>query len=88
MLSRNINKVFLHFLGSGVGLMTSAHVMSAINANGLLETDFNVNPLRDLIFKEPLKIIGGKIKLNSKPGIGFTLNKNTIHKYLKNQFVK
>ena len=88
MNTKNINKVFLHFLGSGVGLMTSAHVMSAINANGLLETDFNVNPLRDLIFKEPLKIIGGKIKLNSKPGIGFTLNKNTIHKYLKNQFVK
>lgn len=83
--SRYKNKIFLHFLGSGVGLITSAHLMSALNKKGLLETDFNENPLRDNIFNEPLNIINGKIQLNSKPGIGYNLNKIIINKYLVNK---
>jgi L-alanine-DL-glutamate epimerase-like enolase superfamily enzyme len=84
--SKYKNKIFLHFLGSGVGLITSAHMMSAINSNGLLETDFNENPLRDNIFNETVKIINGKIYLNNKPGIGFTLNKKIIKKYTITKF--
>ena len=84
--SKYKNKIFLHFLGSGVGLITSAHMMSAINSNGLLETDFNENPLRDNIFNETIKIINGKIYLNNKPGIGFTLNKKLIKKYTITKF--
>ena len=61
-------------------------MMSAINSNGLLETDFNENPLRDNIFNETVKIINGKIYLNNKPGIGFTLNKKTIKKYTITKF--
>ena len=48
--SKHKNKIYLHFLGSGVGLVTSAHVMSAINENGYLEMDLNNNPLRDSLF--------------------------------------
>ena len=46
----------MHFLGSGVGLLTSAHIMSAINPFAFLETDINVNPLRTNLFKNELKI--------------------------------
>ena len=60
--------------------------MSAINKKGLLETDLNTNPLRDLLFKQPIKIFNGKLHLNDLPGIGFTLNKNIIKKYLINSF--
>ena len=74
--SKYKNKIFLHFLGSGLGLITSAHMMSAINSNGLLETDFN----------ETIKIIDGKIYLNNKPGIGFTLNKKILKKYTVTKF--
>ena len=84
--SKYKNKIFLHFLGSGVGLITSAHMMSAINSNGLLETDFNENPLRDNIFNETIKIINGKIYLNNEPGIGFTLNKKILKKYIITKF--
>ena len=84
--SKYRNKIYLHFLGSGVGLITSAHIMSAINSNGLLETDFNENPLRDKIFNETIKITNGKIYLNNKPGLGFTLNKKIIKKYITNKF--
>ena len=85
--SKYKNKIYLHFLGSGVGLITSAHMMSAINSNGLLETDFNKNPLRDSIFNETIKITNGKIYLNNNPGIGFNLNKKIIKKYTINKFV-
>ena len=85
--SKYKNKIYLHFLGSGVGLITSAHMMSAINSNGLLETDFNENPLRDSIFNETIKITNGKIYLNNNPGIGFNLNKKIIKKYTINKFV-
>ena len=85
--SKYKNKIYLHFLGSGVGLITSAHMMSAINSNGLLETDFNENPLRDNIFNETIKITNGKIYLNNNPGIGFNLNKKIIKKYTINKFV-
>ena len=85
--SKYKNKIFLHFLGSGVGLITSAHIMSAINSSGLLEADFNENPLRDNIFNETIKITNGKIYLNNNPGIGFNLNKKIIKKYTINKFV-
>jgi len=84
--SKYRNKIYLHFLGSGVGLITTAHIMSAINSNGLLETDFNENPLRDNIFNEMIKIKNGKIYLNNKPGIGFSLNKKILKKYTVTKF--
>ena len=83
-LSKKIqsNKIWLHFLGSGVGLLTSAHIMSAINPSAFLETDINVNPLRTNLFKNELKIEGGKINFNDDHGIGGPLNFDTINKYL------
>ena len=49
------------FFRQWIGLLTSAHVMSAINPSAFLETDINVNPLRTNLFKNKLKIEGGKI---------------------------
>ena len=79
--SKHKNKIYLHFLGSGVGLVTSAHVMSAINENGYLEMDLNNNPLRDSLFTQDIKVSNGNILLNDLPGIGFKLNKKIIKKY-------
>ncbi len=79
--SKYKNKIYLHFLGSGVGLVTSAHIMSAINENGYLEMDLNNNPLRDSLFTEEIKVSNGSIILNDLPGIGFKLNKKNIKKY-------
>lgn len=36
-----------HWLGGGVGLMASAHLLAAVGGDGLLEVDANPNPLRD-----------------------------------------
>ena len=36
-----------HFLGGGIGLIASAHLLAAAGGDGLLEVDVNPNPLRD-----------------------------------------
>ena len=36
-----------HFLGGGIGLIASAHLLAAVGGPGLLEVDVNPNPLRD-----------------------------------------
>ena len=75
-------KIWIHFLGSGIGLLTSAHIMSAINPDAFLETDINLNPLRTSLFENELEIVNGKVHLEDSYGIGGKLNYDTIDKYL------
>ena len=58
-----------HFLGGGVGLLTSAHLLAAAGGPGLLEADANPNPLRDAFFTEGAAP-GGTMALAEAPGIG------------------
>ena len=83
-LSKKIQnkKIWLHFLGGSVGLLTSAHIMAAINPSAYLETDININPLRTSVLKNELNIENGKIHINDDYGIGGPLNFDTVNKYL------
>jgi L-alanine-DL-glutamate epimerase-like enolase superfamily enzyme len=83
-LSQSIQskKIWIHFLGGGIGLLTSAHIMSAFNPNAFLETDINLNPLRTSLFENELDILDGKVFLEDSFGIGGSLNYDTIDKYL------
>lgn len=40
-----------HFLGGGIGLLASAHLLAAAGGDGLLELDVNENPLRNGFFR-------------------------------------
>jgi len=57
-----------HFLGGGVGLAASAHLLAAVGGDGALEIDSNPNPLREDLFSPPID--DGKITLNQQPGLG------------------
>lgn len=59
-----------HFLGGGLGLMASAHLLAAVGGPGLLEVDVNPNPLRDAFFEGTLPMNGGKWTLSDLPGLG------------------
>ena len=62
-----------HYLGAGIGLMASAHVLAAvdgINHGGLLEIDANDNPLRTLLSEPLLDLDDGFALLGQAPGIG------------------
>lgn len=61
-----------HFLGGGVGLVASAHVLAAQGGDGLLEMDVNPNPLRDDLTAALLVVEDGRIMLRDEPGLGLT----------------
>jgi L-alanine-DL-glutamate epimerase-like enolase superfamily enzyme len=60
-----------HYLGAGVGLLASAHVLaSRPRAGGLLEVDANANPLRTLLCPPLATVHDGRIALGAAPGLG------------------
>lgn len=57
-----------HFLGGGIGLLASAHLLAAVGGPGLLEVDANPNPLREVF---PVAWPSdGRISLPSGNGLG------------------
>ena len=57
-----------HYLGGGIGLAASAHVLAAVGGDGMLEIDSNDNPLRNILFAPP--VTRGQLKLLETPGLG------------------
>ena len=59
-----------HFLGAGIGLAASAHVLAAAGGDGLLEIDVNPNPLRDAVAPAWPVVEKGVVVLPQGPGLG------------------
>ncbi|MDB5817648.1 MAG: Mandelate racemase/muconate lactonizing protein [Rhizobacter sp.] len=59
-----------HYLGGGIGLLASAHLLAAVGGNGWLEIDSNPNPLRDDWCGAVGLIVDGQVTLSEEPGIG------------------
>jgi len=60
-----------HYLGAGIGLLASAHLLAARGASdGWLEIDANENPLRTELCPPLGRIANGRIALDDAPGIG------------------
>src|SRR6202012_724739 len=58
-----------HFLGAGIGLLASAHLLAASGGGGLLEVDSNDNPLRQNFCGAVVDIRDGEIELPETPGL-------------------
>lgn len=59
-----------HYLGGGVGLLASAHLLAAVGGTGSLEVDCNPNPLRKMLAQPFPKVSDGLFILGDAPGIG------------------
>jgi D-galactarolactone cycloisomerase len=59
-----------HFLGGGIGLLASAHLLAAAGGDGLLEVDSNVNPLREGLAAPFPSLVDGDLVLSEEPGLG------------------
>ncbi|WP_418320950.1 mandelate racemase/muconate lactonizing enzyme family protein [Piscinibacter sakaiensis] len=59
-----------HFLGGGIGLLASAHLLAAVGGDGMLEIDANPNPLRSLLSGGLTSISEGQSRLGTLPGLG------------------
>lgn len=70
-----------HYLGGGIGLLTSAHLLAGIGGDGWLEVDANDNPLRDRFCGAVANVTDGTIVLGEEPGLGFTPDLSGIANY-------
>lgn len=71
-----------HFLGGGIGLIASAHLLAAVGGDGMLEVDFNINPLREGLAIPFPTLEDSKLSLHTGPGLGVTPNQFELNKYL------
>jgi L-alanine-DL-glutamate epimerase-like enolase superfamily enzyme len=69
-----------HFLGGGIGLLASAHLLAACNG-GWLEVDANDNPLRDAFCGAVAAVSDGAIELTDAPGLGIEPDFGAIAQY-------
>lgn len=59
-----------HFLGGGIGLVASAHLLAATGGDGVLEIDSNPNPLREGLAQPFPGLDDGHLVLSEQPGLG------------------
>lgn len=59
-----------HYLGGGIGLLASAHLLAAVGGDGSLEMDCNDNPLREGLAQPFPRLVDGKFVLAETPGLG------------------
>ena len=59
-----------HYLGGGIGLLASAHLLMAVGGDGLLEVDINPNPLREALARPFPTFRDGRMTLAEVPGLG------------------
>ena len=69
-----------HFLGGGLGLLASAHLLAATGGKGLLELDINANPLRDDLLPKG-SLHGGTFHLADAPGLGVTALPDSLSEF-------
>jgi D-galactarolactone cycloisomerase len=68
-----------HFLGGGVGLLASAHLLAAAGGDGLLEVDANRNPLRSECCGAIANVRAGRVSLGTEAGLGVTPDLAHLH---------
>lgn len=70
-----------HYLGGGIGLLASAHLLAGTGGDGWLEVDANDNPLRDLFCGPVLNVSEGAVELNQESGLGIVPDLSSIERY-------
>ena len=70
-----------HWLGGGIGLAASLHLMAAVGGPGYVEVDANPNPLRELGVIPAFKVQEGRIHLSDIPGLGVVPNLAAMEPY-------
>jgi len=70
-----------HYLGGGIGLLASAHLLAGVGGDGLLEVDANGNPLRDRFCGVVANVKDGTVTLTDAPGLGIEPDLTAIESY-------
>lgn len=70
-----------HWLGGGIGLLASAHLLAAVGGGGMLEIDANDNPLRTLTCGPVAAVTDGTVRLTEAPGLGAAPDLDRLARY-------
>lgn len=70
-----------HYLGGGIGLLSSAHLLAGVGGDGWLEVDANNNALRDLFCGAIANVRDGTVELGEDPGLGIVPDLSSIERY-------
>ena len=70
-----------HWLGGGIGLLASAHLLAAVGGDGTLEVDANPNPLRTALAGPLDRVIDGRAALTDAPGLGTSPDLEALQAY-------
>jgi L-alanine-DL-glutamate epimerase-like enolase superfamily enzyme len=70
-----------HYLGAGIGLLASAHLLAAAGGTGWLEVDCNDNPLREEFCGPVRHVREGAVMLSEAPGLGIEPDLASIERY-------
>ena len=70
-----------HYLGGGIGLLASGHLLAAAGGDGMLEIDANPNPLRTLLWGPLATVHNGQSSLGTAPGLGIQPDLEAIARY-------
>lgn len=78
-----------HCWGGAISIAASVHLLSLLpdprwgrpTDTPLLEYDLSENPWRTEIVAEPFRVLDGRIKVPTSPGLGIEVNEDVIRKY-------
>jgi L-alanine-DL-glutamate epimerase-like enolase superfamily enzyme len=70
-----------HWLGGGIGLVASLHLLAAVGGEGALEIDANPNPLREIHLDQLGSPEDGRIRMPDGPGLGVLARTEEIAHY-------
>jgi L-alanine-DL-glutamate epimerase-like enolase superfamily enzyme len=66
---------------SGIGFVANLHVIGSLDNALYVEYDAYDSPIRDELFREPVKAEKGAVQMPTKPGLGLELNRKAMAKY-------
>lgn len=69
-----------HYLGGGIGLLASAHLLAGVHNGCMLEIDANPNPLRTELCGPLASIRNGQATLSEEPGLGISPDLEAIRR--------
>lgn len=70
-----------HWLGAGIGLAASMHLLAAVGGDGMVEVDANPNPLRRLTAGGFEAVADGTVIMPDAPGLGCAPDLSSLEEF-------
>ncbi len=81
MAHRHHTKVVNHSFKSGITIAASLHALAAVPHGEIFEYCMTDSPLRHDLTHERFELVDGYVKVSDAPGLGVTINEETVGKY-------